>query len=100
MFYNRDSNRNSQIHAIIQVENADRFEKDVIIFIIIANVITDYGSIISLFFLRKRKFQAYSKYFSSVIMKNNHFFPTKPHFTLKDFLSMIITIILIIINTY
>ena len=33
-------------------------------------------------------------------MKNSHFFPTKPHFTHKDFFSVIITVILIIINTY
>lgn len=54
MFYNRDYNRNSRIHAIIQVENANRFEKDIVIFIVISNI-TDYGSIISFFFFKEKE---------------------------------------------
>lgn len=64
MFYNR----NSQIQAIMQVENINRFKKDLstLMVIVISGIITDYGYIISFFFsLRRKKFQAYSKYFES-----------------------------------
>lgn len=81
MFYNR----NSQIHAIIQVEIINRFKKDLSIFmvIVISGIITDYGYIIRFFSLRRKKSQACSKYFESVIMENNHFFSQSPTLLLK-----------------